>query len=263
MPFASSVVAARTARRRTTPLILGTAAISAALVIVAAAPATAAPTHVAARPVASTPHAASGKVLLKDNFTSVPAGRTLTDGDPVGSNWHVRYAGFGSVIATNHPALRLTPAVSKRQNETHAALVTTNRSFGDIDATVSMRTDAQLRKGSAPNPWEAAWLLWHYTDDNHFYSLVLKPNGWELGKEDPAYPGSQRYLATGNVPVFPTGAWYKVRVRQVGPSMTVWVNGKQLVSFTDKQRPYASGHLGLYNEDAQTSFTGIEVQRVP
>ena len=73
---------------------------------------------------------------------------------------------------------------------------TTVSEFTDIDMTTTLGTVRQVRNGPA-NPWEVAWLLWHYTDDQHFYSIVLKPNGWELGKEDPAYPGAQRFLATG------------------------------------------------------------------
>jgi hypothetical protein len=121
-----------------------------------------------------------------------------------------------------------------------------------------MRTVRQLRTGSAPNPWEAAWALWHYTDNEHFYYVILKPNGWELGKEDPAYPGAQRFLATGESP-FPIGPTYTVRVRQIGNVTTVWADGRQLVSFTDNERPYRSGAIGLYNEDAEVEFDGVSV----
>ena len=47
-------------------------------------------------------------------------------------------------------------------------------------------------------------MLWRFLDDNHFYYLVLKPNGWEIGKADPAYPidvglrwGDEGYEITG------------------------------------------------------------------
>jgi hypothetical protein len=45
-----------------------------------------------------------------------------------------------------------------------------------------MWTERRLR-GDRANPWDAAWLVWRYTDDQHFYYLVLKPDGFELGKE--------------------------------------------------------------------------------
>jgi hypothetical protein len=142
---------------------------------------------------------------------------------------------------------------SRRPDETHAALVRTRQVYGDVDFTVELRTDAQLRLNSPPNPWEVGWVLWNYNDNTHFYYVILKPNGWELGKEDPAYPGAQRFLVTGE-DAFPIGRTYAVRVRQVGNQMTVWVDGVRLVTFTDTERPYTSGAVALYTEDATASF---------
>ena len=50
-----------------------------------------------------------------------------------------------------------------------------------------------------------------------------------------------------------------MRVRQVSGTMTVWVNGVQVVSFTDTQRPYLTGSVGLYNEDSQVRFDSLTV----
>lgn len=61
---------------------------------------------------------------------------------------------------------------------------------------------------SRPNPWEVGWLLWCFSPDPthpydpsptsnsnfRFYALCLKANGWEVSKQDPAYPGGQRFL---------------------------------------------------------------------
>ena len=80
-------------------------------------------------------------------------------------------------------------------------------------------TTAQLRNGdntpptgdnpaSKPNPWEVGWLLWCFSPDPthpydpsptsnsnfRFYALCLKPNGWEVSKQDPSYKGGQRFL---------------------------------------------------------------------
>ena len=121
-----------------------------------------------------------------------------------------------------------------------------------------MRTVRQLRTGTAPNPWEVGWTLWHQTDNTHFYYFILKPNGWELGKADPAYAGAQRFLATGGQ-VFSPSAWHTVRVRQVGSAMTVWVDGSPVASFTDNERPYTNGAFGLYNEDAEVHFDEVHI----
>lgn len=172
--------------------------------------------------------------------------------------WELIYHGYGT--ATNGSDwIGLSPMPSTRADETHGGLVASVKRFNSIDLTATLRTDRQLRTGTAPNPWESAWLLWHHTDDLHFYALALKPNGWELSKEDPAYPGAQRYLATGASPRFPIGSSNTVRVRQQGARMRVEVNGKHLATFTDRERPYTSGQVGLYTEDAQVTFSGVRM----
>lgn len=203
----------------------------------------------------------AGAVLFSDGFTGLPPG-TWREGTVHGA-WDAVYTGYGSIAPAAVGAadvLQLAPRAAAGAGETHAALVTSHRSFGDLDLTVRLRTQAQLRDRS-PNPWEVGWVLWHYGDDVHFYSVLLKPTGWELGKEDPAYPGNQRFLATGSAPVFPVGPWHTVRVRQVGAAITVWVDGALLTSFTDRERPYLSGDVGLYDEDARVQFDAVTVRR--
>lgn len=156
------------------------------------------------------------------------------------------------------PYLSLSPAAAPTTPGTHGALVTTTQQFGDLDVSIRLRTIRQLRR--KPNAWEVGWLLWHYTDDKHFYYLTLKPNGWELGKEDPSYRGAQRFLRTGMGPSFPVGVGHTARVRQVGRVITVWGDGKLLTTVTDTARPYSSGRVGLYTEDAEVRFYSVDVR---
>ena len=65
---------------------------------------------------------------------------------------------------------------------------------------------------SRPNPWEVGWLLWCFSPDPthpydpsptsnsnfRFYALCLKPNGWEVSKQDPSYKGGQRFLKSND-----------------------------------------------------------------
>ena len=165
--------------------------------------------------------------------------------------WFQRVGDIGS---------RCLHGVASHAKTTHGGLVTTLEQFDDIDVTAQLRTERQLRP-QAPNPWEVAWLVWQYTDDHHFYSIVLKPNGWELGKEDPAYPAAQRFLATGTTPSFPIGVQHTVRVRQVGNEISVWANGTLLTTYADTERPYRRGSIGLYTEDAHVYFDTVVVRR--
>lgn len=169
--------------------------------------------------------------------------------------WTVNYNGYGSVW--HHGGVHLSPKASTRASETHAALVTSVGSYRDVDTTVGVTTVKQLRTGTQPNAWECAWVLWNHVDDAHFYYVVLKPNGFELGKADPAYPGAQRFLVTLDSPRFPIGSTHVVHVRQSGPTMSVWVDGILMTTFTDNERPYEAGHVGLYDEDSHALFTPL------
>jgi hypothetical protein len=207
--------------------------------------------------------AAGWTVVLRESFSGYPAGEPWLDGSLHG-NWRADFDGYGTteVRKLDYRVLSQRPQVSTAPGETHASLVTTRARYGDLDLSVKLRTVRQLRTGSAANPWEVAWVLWSYTDNLHFYYLVLKPNGWELGKEDPAYPGAQRFLATGNGS-FPVGQWHTVRVQQIGDRISVWANGTLLTQLQDTERPYLSGRVGLYNEDAEVRFTRILISTRP
>lgn len=171
------------------------------------------------------------------------------------NGWTVRFAGYGcaAIGVDGGSVLALRPRAAASADATHAGLVL-GPSLSSRDAAARFRvrvfTARQLRTGSAPNPWEVAWVVWHYTDDDHFYYFIAKPNGWELGKRDPAYPGGQRFLATGSERRFPVGQWYDVDVAQRGATITVSVDGRTLVMFEDRERPYTAGAVGLYSEDA-------------
>ena len=208
------------------------------------------------------PRDKAGGILLTEDFDAHSPGELWRDGEQHGQ-WRANYAGYGTttVIAEDgRHELSMSPAVPKDAEATHGGLVTSLEQFDDLDVAAQLRTDRQLRP-KAPNPWEVAWLVWHYTDDHHFYSIVLKPNGWELGKEDPDYPGSQRFLASGTTPSFPIGKTYNVRVRQVANEISIWVGETLLTTYRDLERPYSRGSIGLYTEDAHVYFDNVIVRR--
>jgi len=217
-------------------------------------------------PAPATPTPTAGTVPVSaaagfsEDFESPPIGAGWVDGSVHGA-WQSRFNGYGSVgieDAGGH-VLGLNPRAPTAPGETHSSLVTTNQSFGDLDMTVRVRTLNQSRTGSAANPWETAWLLWHFTDNTHFYYIVPKTNGFELGKEDPAYPGAQRFLVTSSNRTFAAGSWYTIRVRQAGNAISVWIDGSLMATFTDNERPYKSGAIGLYAEDSHAQFDNVSV----
>ncbi len=76
------------------------------------------------------------------------------------------------------------PTVAQNPEVTHAGLVTTVTEFEDIDLTAKMAPFGSCgRRQLILGRWPGSFGTTPMT--NHFYSIVLKPNGWELGKEDP------------------------------------------------------------------------------
>lgn len=153
--------------------------------------------------------------------------------------------------------LTLAPAIAGRPDETHSALIVSRESFqGSVHFEGSVCTLEQLRVGPA-NPWETAWLVWNYGDNDHFYYFAMKPNGWELGKRDPDYLGGQRFLATSTDITFEVGKWNRFVITQDGDRIVISVDGVELVHFQDLERPYLGGRVGLYTEDARVMLDDV------
>lgn len=167
------------------------------------------------------------------------------------------YHGFGTVTGDDDEIV-LAPRSAEDLSITHGGLVVTRQEFHQVDFSVIMTTEQQLRR-DPPNPWEVGWVLWNYTDDDHFYAVALKPNGWEISKQDPAYPGKQRFLASGHEPTFPIGGTNHVSVQQSGDEMAVSVNDRLLATVVDDEAPYSSGAIGFYTEDARVRFQDLSI----
>jgi len=188
----------------------------------------------------------------------------------------------GNKVLHENPAISTDPL----GKETHASLVIGLSFPGNLNYEVSLQTEEQLRINYPAKAWEVAWIFWHYTDNNHFYYFSPRPNGWSLGKEYPDYTGNQkqRNLARGNSPLFPIGSWYNFKINQVNNldgSVTIKVyvkdqlgNYQLITTVTDLEqpypteagyppgtieKPYTSGKIGLYNEDAHVHFDNVRV----
>jgi hypothetical protein len=172
---------------------------------------------------------------------------------PQETNFRTQFDGYGCVSLAeigDDRAIHIRPKPASSPNETHACLVLGPQFPGDLRFGMSLHTAKQLRSGSKPNPHEVGWLVWDYQGNDHFYYFLVKPNGWELGKRDPAYPGGQRFLATDASYGFPIGEQHQLEIRQTGPTIEALVDGKSVVRFVDQERPYYGRAIGLYCEDA-------------
>ena len=169
--------------------------------------------------------------------------------------WTTVFSGYGTV-SEGQSRITLDPRATSHPTITHGALVVSDERFADLRAQATITTLAQHR-AETPNPWEVGWFVWHYTGRSAFYAVVLKPTGWEISKQDPAYPGAQRFLASGTNPTFPVGTAHTVVVTQRGATFTVAAGGRTLATVTDTERPYLGGAVGLYTEDAKVMFTNV------
>lgn len=183
--------------------------------------------------------------------------------------WSIIYDGYGTV--DREPAegvLYLSPMVATEPGETHAALMRADeRLSGNFELRFRFVTLRQLREGSAPNPWEVAWLAWGYDDliqhpappDQQFTYLILKPNGIELGEALP--DDGQNFLYTSSDRLFPVGEEYDVTIRVEDEAITVFVNGEKQFSFDDPSRRTltSEGYFAFYTEDAEVRLYEVEV----
>lgn len=204
--------------------------------------------------------AAAPATASTEDFSTMPLNACLQDGSVIGQ-WEFVYDGYGCTSFTSlkgNTALLEQPATATKPSESHASLVLGPSTAGDVSVQADLNTNKQLRRKN-PNPWEVGWLVWNFTDNVHFYYFIPKPNGWELGKADPAYPGAQRFLATGSLPKFPIGQWYRVRAVQTGGTIQIFVNDALITTFTDTESPYWSGRVGLYTEDSKTYFDNVVI----
>jgi hypothetical protein len=160
------------------------------------------------------------------------------------------------IVDPESRVLVLSPEVATRPNETHAALVLSNMSFsGDITFRGRVQTVKQLRTGSSPNPWECVWIVWNY-QGNHFYYVALKTNGWEIGKYDRTVKNQQKFLRTGKTP-YELGVWHEFEITQKENEITVRIDDVDIAAFRDLVRPFMSGKLGFYTEDAEVQIDDI------
>jgi hypothetical protein len=130
---------------------------------------------------------------------------------------------------------------------------------------VDMNTVQPLRKNSPANMWEVGWLFFRYSDTFHYYWLLVKPNGIELGKKDCdncADPvDGQKFLVTKSTPSLKMNTWNNVKVDMIGNNIKIYWNGNLVIDYIDKSMSpkLASGSVAMYSEDAYVLYNNMNV----
>src|SRR5699024_7785943 len=132
-------------------------------------------------------------VLLMIGMRSESAEQQWVEGESYG-DWTVRYTGYGQVTSDGQ-SITLEPQATDDDGTTHGGLVRPIGRGRDTECSGTVHTEGQLRHPD-PNVWEVGWVLWNFESDPHCYAVALKPTGWEIPQQDPAYTGNQRFLAS-------------------------------------------------------------------
>ena len=218
---------------------------------------------------------------MKDNFDS--SSWSLSDGqDSPDGKWHCNYKSGGTAACqtssggsrTGGKVMFLQPSYTSGQ--TKAVFVRNRTKFYDFELTFDMRTVSQNRTPT-PNNWEVGWLIFRYTDDwHHYYMLIQRDGGLELGRKD-YFPHveQQQFLVTNanNAPTFVLGQWYNFKLRCVKNNIRVWIDGVSQCNITDDgsfgfdsatggtppapSSALYGGYFGPYNEDAAVEYDNV------
>ncbi|WP_222424722.1 3-keto-disaccharide hydrolase [Candidatus Nitrosocosmicus arcticus] len=190
-------------------------------------------------------------------------GQTSPNGE-----WKNVYSGYGSTgvqDVSQRVNFWLYPQASTSPSETHAAKVTSTDKFCDFTMEFDINTAKQLRKNSPPNTWEVGWVFFRFSDTFHYYWLVVKPNGIELGKKDcdtctdPV--DGQQFLVTKSTPTIKMNTWNNVKIDMVSNHIKVYWNGNLVIDYIDTgmSPKLASGAVSMYSEDAYVKYDNMNV----
>jgi hypothetical protein len=149
-------------------------------------------------------------------------------------------------------------------NDGHGVYATTDEKFGDmefwLDYRIAPKADSGIYLRTTPQVQ-----IWDFTDPEKFRHNADKGSGG-LWNNSPGAPGKDPLVLADN----PIGEWNRVRIIQVGPVTSVWLNGKMVVdranmeNFWDRSRPlFPTGMIQLQTHGGETSWRNIFVREIP
>lgn len=198
-------------------------------------------------------------------YNLISEGQTSPDG-----KWKVKYLS-GGVIESKNGVMHMAPRVVTAPSQTSAPQLNSTRTFKNFQLDLDMRTNKQLRTGSTPNTWEAAWIIIRFTNEdpksNHHYYFVIKTNGTEFGKKDNPKddPTLERqiFLHTTPTPTLKIGITNHITITVDAFKFNIKVDGVTVVDMIDPQVNYpelmAQGLVCLYAEDADVVFDNVTI----
>lgn len=216
---------------------------------------------------ANVPVALGATSNLYDNFEgsiyNLSDGQTSPNG-----KWLQAWTGYGkagtvTILSNGNEIFYAKPKASTSPQETHSALTLTTKQWQDVEIHLKVRTKQQLRQNSAPNTWEAAWVMWRYVDSHHHYYFILKPNGIELGKKDNDRQAEEQvFLYTADSPKLQVDKWSNWIIKMQSNHIQAYINNVKVVDYVDNTMSdtlSGAGAVGLYTEDAHVQFDNVYI----
>lgn len=219
------------------------------------------------------------RTRFKDNFDS--SSWSLNDGQST-ADWNCNYKSNGNADVRTSSGRVGKVHYQKPEyvaGQTRAVFVRNKVQYYNFEAVFDMRTVSHNRTPT-PNNWETAWCIFRYTDDwHHYYMLIQRDGGLEVGRKDYVTQiEEQIFLVTNanNAPIFVLNQWYNIRIRCVGFNIKIWINDVLQCNILDDgtfgtdsntgglPAPPTSqllgGYIGFYSEDAETEFDNFAIR---
>jgi hypothetical protein len=148
-------------------------------------------------------------------------------------------------------------------NDGHGVYATSNEEFGDIelwvDYWIAPKADSGIYLRTTPQVQ-----IWDFTDPDKFRHNADKGSGG-LWNNSAGARGKDPLVVADN----PIGEWNRLRILQVGPLTTVWLNDQLVVdravmeNFWDRSRPLLpTGMIQLQTHGGETRWRNIFVREI-
>jgi hypothetical protein len=129
----------------------------------------------------------------------------------------------------------------------------------NFDATFQ-NVETVSQNATSPTALDRAWIIFHYSGHTA-YGFVMTVSGWSLQRisnlgQTGGGTSSSIVTCSGSCTDYALGSTHTVRVTMSGAVITVYVDGTQVVSYTDSS-PLTSGALGLLSQHATATFGDV------
>ena len=127
--------------------------------------------------------------------------------------------------------------------------------FGDRAWTDCEYTLEAMKTGGA----EGFLILFRAASDRAYYWYNLGGWGNLRHQLEKGVGGGRRTVGRAVEGRIETGKWYPIRVRCEGNHFQVWLDGQQMLDYTDERSPHLAGQVGISTWSTQARFRSFKV----